>query len=270
MVKDKVSRAKLEAVQELLGDKQDKGLEAMYDNYIKMSGDMGVTDAQLESVGVKNAVRHLRAQYAGAIKKGNRGFDNLITKLQNNGMGSLRTSVAATAHRNGDTRALSELLKDDFAANTLAGYNAGSLNDMHDATLQRYVDMAKNGALSGEQLSNFAKIVNEAFASGSINLKGEVGAAGAKVSGSRIWDWRHCSHRALTLARLSRLDRTLLSMLVYNLSNRYQVPLTGVSPEQLPSVSLKTPAAIWKAVRSLNQNERKSSVRLLLPRKDRV
>ena len=48
----------------------------MYDNYIKMSGDMGVTDAQLESVGVKNAVRHLRAQYAGAIKKGNRGFDN--------------------------------------------------------------------------------------------------------------------------------------------------------------------------------------------------
>lgn len=178
--KDKVSRAKLEAVQELLGDKQDKGLEAMYDNYIEMSGDMGVTDAQLESVGVKNAVRHLRAQYAGAIKKGNRGFDNLITKLQNNGMGSLRTSVAATARRNGDTRALSELLKDDFAANTLAGYNAGSLNDMHDTTLQRYVDMAKNGALSGEQLSNFAKIVNEAFASGSINLKGEVGQQAQK------------------------------------------------------------------------------------------
>lgn len=177
--KDKISRAKLEAVQELLGDKQDKGLEAMYQNYMKMSGDTSVTDAQLESMGVKNAVRHLRSQYGAAIKKGNRGFDNLITQLQNNAMGSLRSSVEA-GRRVGDTRDLSELLKDDFAARTLAGYNAGSLNDMHDDTLQRYIDMADNGTLSGSQLSDFAKIINEAFTSGSINLKGEVGQKAQK------------------------------------------------------------------------------------------
>ena len=177
--KDKISRAKLEAIQELLGDKQDKGLEAMYQNYTKMSGDTSVTDAQLESVGVKNAVRHLRSQYGGAIKKGNRGFDNLITQLQNNAMGTLRTNVAA-GRRIGDTRDLSELLRDDFAARTLAGYNAGSLNDMHDDTLQRYIDMADSGALSDSQLSDFAKIINEAFTSGSINLKGEVGQKAQK------------------------------------------------------------------------------------------
>lgn len=172
---DRASRAKLEAVQELLGDKQDKGLEAMYENYLKMSGDSGVRQEHLEGMGIKNAVRHLRSQYGANIKKGNRGFDNLITQLQNNGMNSLRSSVQTAGTARGDTRDLSELLADDFAARTLKGYNAGSLNDMHDATLQRYIDMAQNGRLGNSDLSDFAKIINEAFASGSINLKGEVG-----------------------------------------------------------------------------------------------
>lgn len=172
---DKETRAKLEAVQELLGEKKEDGLEAIHRNLQALAGDTSSNaGANLQSKGLKNAVRHLRGKFAGDIKGGNRAMDRLMTKIQNNDMDAIRTK-AVGIKQSGDTRNLSDIIADEIAAESMAGYSANNLNDMHDAAIDRYIDMAENGHMEAAQIRNFAKLLNEAIASGTINLKGKVG-----------------------------------------------------------------------------------------------
>lgn len=197
---NKLARAKLEAVQELLADKKEDGLEAIHSNLLKMSAN---ASSNLQSAGVKNAIRHLRDRYGGDIKSGNRAFDKLITHLQNGDLESVRSTVQANAAARGDTRDLSELLAGQFAKESMSGYEAGNLNSMHDAALDRYIDMAQNGDMEREELTNFTKMLNDAYTSGHINLKGKVG--------QKVQDFLQEAYGSGAIARTSANAKTTVT-----------------------------------------------------------
>ena len=185
-------------------------------------------------------------------------------------MGSLRTSVAATAHRNGDTRALSELLKDDFAANTLAGYNAGSLNDMHDATLQRYVDMAKNGAYPASNYLISPKSSMKRLLAEALILKVKLGQQAQKFLEAAYGTGAIARTGANASSVVTAGSDAFKHASIQSLQQISSTPLTG-SISGAAAQRIVENARRYMESGSLIEPERaQEPVRLLLPRKDRV
>lgn len=153
------ARAKLEAVQDMLAERGDKGHEAMFRNYEKMATDS--TDEQLGSAGLRNAANHL-SRYSSQIKKGNRSFDKLLNMYQAGGVKNYRDSLGGGS------------IGENLSKSSALGYNASSFNDMNEKAIESYIDMAKSGKLSDEQLKHLTSIANEALNNDQIQLKGDV------------------------------------------------------------------------------------------------
>ncbi len=158
---DVETRAKLEAVQDMLAARGDKGHEAMYRNYESLANSS--TADQLKSDGLRYAANHL-SKYTPQIKKGSRSFDKLLNQYQAGTVDSFRSTAAA----NGKT------LEEELDTNSALGYNASSFNDMNENAIQRYIDMAEHGKLDSKQLQHLTKIANEALNNDQIQLKGDV------------------------------------------------------------------------------------------------
>lgn len=158
---DVETRAKLEAVQDMLAARGDKGHEAMYRNYESLANSS--TADQLKSDGLRYAANHL-SKYTPQIKKGSRSFDKLLNQYQAGTVDSFRSTATA----NGKT------LEEELDTNSALGYNASSFNDMNENAIQRYIDMAEHGKLDSKQLQHLTKIANEALNNDQIQLKGDV------------------------------------------------------------------------------------------------
>ena len=158
---DVETRAKLEAIQDMLVSRGDKGHEAMYQNYEDLANTS--TSAQLNnSAGLRYAANHL-SKYAPQIKKGNRSFDKLLNQYQAGTVDSYRNIAAAAG------QTLSEYL----STNSALGYDASSFKDMNDDAIKRYTKMAENGALGINELNHLTSIANEALSNDQIQLKGD-------------------------------------------------------------------------------------------------
>ncbi len=158
---DVEARAKLEAVQDMLAARGDKGHEAMYRSYKNLANSSSAT--QLNSEGLRYAANHL-SKYAPQIKKGSRSFDKLLNQYQAGTVDSFRSTAAG----HGKT------LEEELDTNSALGYNASSFNDMNEDAIQRYIDMAEHGKLDSKQLQHLTKIANEALNNDEIQLKGDV------------------------------------------------------------------------------------------------
>lgn len=157
---DVKTRAKLEAVQDMLANAGDKGQQALYDSFEKMAAN-GTND-QLSSDGMYYAASHL-SKYGAQLKKGNRSFDKLLTRARERTLAGWSNTLGGTAG-----------LRNELANQGAIGYNASSFNDMNTDMLKNYTAMAKSGSLDQEQLSHLVKIANEALSSDQIQLKGDV------------------------------------------------------------------------------------------------
>lgn len=158
---DVETRAKLEAIQDMLAVRGDKGHEAMYSNYERIAN--ASTSDQLQSNGLRYAANHL-SKYQPQIKKGSRSFDKLLNQYQAGTVDNYRSSATAAG------KTLSEALSTESAL----GYNSSSFNDMNEDVLKRYTAMAQAGHLDDVQLQHLTKIANEALSNDQIQLKGDV------------------------------------------------------------------------------------------------